>query len=87
MNICEESKNIAERNGIVLPLDPWKEINSIIEKTSQNKCSMLQDLENCQKTEIDAINGEIIRIAKKLSIIPTYNKQVVSEIERLSVYT
>ena len=63
----EESKNIAERNGILLPLDPWKEINSIIEKTSQNKCSMLQDLENGQKTEIDAINGMLHRIKEEMN--------------------
>jgi len=85
--ICEESENIAKKKGIKLPLNPWKEINSIIEKTSENKCSMLQDLENGQKTEIDSINGELIKIARELSIIPVENQQVFSEIKKISVNT
>tara|TARA_B100001250_G_scaffold377302_1_gene366285 strand:+ start:2917 stop:3846 length:930 start_codon:yes stop_codon:yes gene_type:complete len=86
-SLCEESSNIATSNGIRLPLDPWQEINKIIEKTADNKCSMLQDLENNQQTEIDAINGELIRIAKKLSLKSTYNKQVVAEINKISINT
>ncbi len=85
MNLCKESSTIAKSNGINLPLDPWEEINKIIDKTSDNKCSMLQDLENNQETEIDAINGELIRIARKLSIKCNYNKQVVSEISKISI--
>ena len=84
--LCEESSKIAYSNGIKLPLDPWKEINKIIEKTADNKCSMLQDLENNQQTEIDAINGELIRIGKKLSINTIYNQQVFSEINKLLHY-
>ena len=74
--LCEESSKIAYSNGIKLPLDPWIEINKIIEKTADNKCSMLQDLENNQQTEIDAINGELIRIGKKHSINTMYNQQI-----------
>ena len=87
MNLCNESSIIAKSNGIKLPLDPWEEINKIIDKTSDNKCSMLQDLENNQKTEINAINGELVRIARKLSVKCNYNKQVVSEISKISINT
>ncbi|MDP6877926.1 MAG: 2-dehydropantoate 2-reductase [Candidatus Marinimicrobia bacterium] len=84
--LCEESSKVASSNGIKLPLDPWIEINKIIEKTADNKCSMLQDLENNQQTEIDAINGELIRIGKKLSINTMYNQQIFSEINKLLHY-
>ena len=84
--LCEESSKIASSNGIKLPLDPWIEINKIIEKTADNKCSMLQDLENNQQTEIDAINGELIRIGKKLSINTMYNQQIFSEIKKILHY-
>ena len=47
---------------------------------------MLQDLENNQQTEIDAINGELIRIGKKLSINTMYNQQIFSEINKLLHY-
>ena len=85
INLCKESSTIAKSNGINLPLNPWEEINKIIDKTSDNKCSMLQDLENNQETEINAINGELIRIARKLSVKCNYNKQVVSEISKISI--
>ena len=84
--LCEESSKIASSNGIKLPLDPWIEINKIIEKTADNKCSMLQDLENNQQTEIDAINGELIRIGKKHSINTIYNQQIFSEIKKILHY-
>jgi len=84
--LCEESSKIASSNGIKLPLDPWIEINKIIEKTADNKCSMLQDLENNQQTEIDAINGELIRIGKKLSINTMYNQQIFSEMKKILQY-
>ena len=58
-----ESTMISTEIGIDLPLEPWSEIEKIIRNTAENKCSMLQDLENGRQTEIDAINGEIVRIA------------------------
>ena len=86
-NICKEGVKIAHRKGIKLPLEPLAEINKIIEKTSDNKCSMLQDVENNQQTEISAINGELIQIAKEVSLEAKYNQIVLSEIEKLSVYS
>ena len=86
-NICKESTKVALKTGIELPLNPWNEINSIIEKTADNKCSMLQDIENKQMTEIDAINGEIVRIADREGISAPYNKKITTEIKKLSIDT
>lgn len=86
-NICKESTKVALKTGIELPLNPWNEINSIIEKTADNKCSMLQDIENNQMTEIDAINGEIVRIADREGIPVPYNKKITTEIKKLSIDT
>jgi 2-dehydropantoate 2-reductase len=76
---------VALKTGIKLPLDSWNEVNSIIEKTADNKCSMLQDIENNQMTEIEAINGEIIRIADRNGIPVPYNKKIITEIKNLSI--
>ena len=86
-NICKESTKVALKTGIELPLNPWNEVNSIIEKTADNKCSMLQDIENNQMTEIDAINGEIVRIADREGIPVPYNKKITTEIKKLSIDT
>ena len=49
-SICEESASVALANGIKLPLDPWVEILKIVSNTKNNKCSMLQDIDNNPST-------------------------------------
>ncbi|MED6306355.1 MAG: 2-dehydropantoate 2-reductase [Candidatus Thermoplasmatota archaeon] len=83
-NICMETEKIATKTGIKLPLQPWTEIKKIIQNTSENKCSMLQDLENGHRTEIDALNGEIIRIADDNRLDASYNKDIMEKIISLS---
>jgi 2-dehydropantoate 2-reductase len=82
--ICNESIIIAQKIGIDLPLDPWEEVKNIIKNTSDNKCSMLQDLENGNRTEIDAINGEIIRIAKANNLSCKYNQKFFDKIQSIT---
>nr|AIE92321.1 2-dehydropantoate 2-reductase (panE, apbA) [uncultured marine group II/III euryarchaeote AD1000_21_F10] len=82
--ICIESTKISTEIGINLPLEPWSEIEKIIRNTAENKCSMLQDLENRRQTEIDAINGEIARIADSNGLDATYNKEYIEKIKSVS---
>ena len=82
--ICNESILIAQKIGIDLPLNPWEEVKNIIRNTSDNKCSMLQDLENGNRTEIDAINGEIIRIAKANNLNCKYNLEFFDKIQSIT---
>ena len=82
--LCMESTNISTKMGINLPLEPWSEIEKIIRNTAENKCSMLQDLENGRQTEIDAINGEIVRIAESNGLDASYNKEFIKKIKSVS---
>ena len=82
--ICMESTMISTEIGINLPLEPWLEIEKIIRNTAENKCSMLQDLENGRQTEIDAINGEIVRIADSNGLDAIYNKEFIKKIKSVS---
>jgi 2-dehydropantoate 2-reductase len=82
--ICMESTKISTEIGINLPLEPWSEIEKIIRNTAENKCSMLQDLENGRLTEIDAINGEIARIADSNGLNAIYNKEFIKKIKSVS---
>lgn len=58
----------------------WKEVYS---PYRDQIASMLQDLRKGKKCEIDDINGEMIRIAKKMGVPVPYNEKVVDVIAKL----
>jgi 2-dehydropantoate 2-reductase len=44
----------------------WELVTTICKNTAQNKSSMLRDIEEGRKTEIDAILGYVLAEAKKI---------------------
>ncbi|HID71955.1 MAG TPA: 2-dehydropantoate 2-reductase [Thermoplasmata archaeon] len=70
---CLEGVAVAEANMIDLACDnPWKEVKKVIQDTANNKSSMLQDILNGKRTEIDCICGVIIKYGRKENIeVPT----------------
>jgi len=82
--ICLESTEVATKLGVTLPLDPWKEINNIIKKTFENECSMLQDIKNKKQTEIEAINGEIVKLGKTNNVKVPLNQKFLEKIKLIS---
>jgi 2-dehydropantoate 2-reductase len=66
---CNEAAEVAQGIGVQLPpRDPFMEVMGVMKATSKNRSSMLQDLENGKRTEIDEINGEIVRSANKIGV-------------------
>ncbi|MFP4170400.1 MAG: ketopantoate reductase family protein [Methanomassiliicoccales archaeon] len=63
--LCEEGKRTARSHGIDLPDDPLDRVIGVIEDTRKNRSSMLQDVERGRRTEIDQINGAIVRKAEE----------------------
>jgi len=49
-------------------------VREVAIKTKNNKSSMLQDFEKGRRTEIDFINGAIVKAGKKLGINVSVNK-------------
>jgi len=67
--VVEESVEIAGAAGITLQEDAVLEkIWSVARATSDNKSSMLQDLERGRVTEIDAISGALVERARELGV-------------------
>ncbi len=65
---CEAAK-VARAEGITLPYaDPVAAAEDAAHKTAANRSSMLQDTLRNAPTEIDAINGAIVSIARKHQI-------------------
>ncbi len=68
-DLCAEAATAAAANGISLPVsDPFAKVMEVAYLTSQNKSSMLQDMEAGRRTEIDEITGEIIRRGEKKGV-------------------
>ena len=70
---CLEGAAVAEAHLIDLACDnPWKEVKKVILATAKNRSSMLQDIKNGKRTEIDCICGVIIMYGKEENLpVPT----------------
>lgn len=76
----EEAKQVAAANEIVFETDPLLLVLEVCKKTSSNISSMLQDVRSKRKTEIEAINGQIILLAEKAEIDCPENMRIVGQI-------
>ena len=79
-----ESMTIAKENNIQFPNNPLEAAEKIIDKTPDNLCSMLQDLKKGKRTEIDEINGIIIKIGRMNNLETTLNRKYLEKIKSIS---
>ena len=71
----EEAVSVAKLKNIELSAqDPYTHTLEICKNTAANKSSMLQDISNRRKTEIDMINGSILREGEKEGILTPVNR-------------
>jgi 2-dehydropantoate 2-reductase len=64
-----EAASVARMQGISLPYpDPVLAVEEVARNTSANVSSMLQDVLRGTVTEIDSINGAIVRIGEQLGV-------------------
>lgn len=70
-----EAARIAKRKRIKLIFDdPLAKVEAVCEGTQNNLSSMLQDVLKKKRTEVDFINGVIVRLAQELGIAVPTNK-------------
>jgi len=69
-----EAVEVANTKGIDIgEIDHFERAKEVCKATAHNKASMLQDILNNRETEIDMINGAIVREGKKLGIATPTN--------------
>ena len=81
--VVGEAVNVAEKLGIKLPRDPFKAVWETIEATRANKSSMLQDIESRRKTEIEYINGIIVKKGVEVGVPVPCNYMLYNLIKSL----
>jgi 2-dehydropantoate 2-reductase len=83
--LVSEAVEVAKRKGIRIEGNPFEKVKAVAEATGKNRSSMGQDFDYKRRTEIDAINGAVVREAHRLGISAPYNQMVtdlVKVIER-----
>lgn len=84
--IVDECVDVAEKEGLHLnKKEVLKFVRSVAEKTSMNTSSMLQDVLKGNRTEIDSINGYVVRLAKKHGIRVPMNETLCALVKSLKI--
>ncbi len=78
-----EGKQVSGAEGIRFRSDLVMEMLDVARRSSKNRSSMLQDVENHRKTEIDSLNGAIVRMGRKHAIPTPVNTSLWLSVKSL----
>jgi 2-dehydropantoate 2-reductase len=82
-----ETAHVAAAQGIRLPFDdPAAAAEAVAERTAANRSSMFQDIRRGAPTEIDAINGAIVRAGERF-LVATPTNRVLWQLVKALVHT
>jgi len=81
--LVSEAVEVARRKEIQIEGNPIDRVKAVIEATRENRCSMGQDLDYKRRTEIDAINGAVVREAARLGIPVPYNQAITDLVKAI----
>ena len=83
--LVDEGKAVADAQGIVLDADPEELIDHAArpDVAYGHKASMLQDVEARRETEIDYLNGGIVRFGRELGVPTPLNEAILALVKGL----
>ncbi len=81
--LVKEAEQVARAAHVSIDETPLRATLTVCKKTATNISSMLQDVRNRRPTEIDAINGSISRIGRKLTIPTPENDRLIAQIKEI----
>lgn len=87
--VTEEVWRVAARHRVALPTPPElrEEIRRVCRLTAANRSSMLRDVEQGRRTEIDAINGAVARLGLARGVLAPVNDALAGLIRALGEVT
>jgi 2-dehydropantoate 2-reductase len=74
---------VAKALGIDLGADPAELAVEVARATATNRSSMLQDVDRGVPTEIEALNGALVREAERVGVATPVNRRLLDEVRRL----
>jgi len=78
-----EAAEVARKKGVRIEEDPIEKVRKAAAATRENRSSMGQDFDHRRKTEIDAINGAVVREAQPLGIPVPFNQAVTDLVKAI----
>lgn len=82
----DECLAVMAAKGITLPRQsPHDRYRDVLANTSANRSSMFQDILRGTQTEIDSINGAVVREGKKLGVLTPINETLWHLVKALSL--
>ncbi|WP_438446289.1 ketopantoate reductase family protein [Gorillibacterium sp. sgz5001074] len=67
-SLFQEASGVAEVLGIGIADDLWERLLAVCRATERNRSSMLQDMEAGRRTELEWLNGSLLRVAGRLGL-------------------
>jgi len=81
--IITEAMNVAQARGTKLPFnDPVEMTMEVLRNTAKNYSSMLRDVQRGVPTEIDFINGAIVKEGEKHGVNVEFNKRIIKLLQK-----
>ena len=82
--LVDEAVKVSNSLGISLTYtNPFETVCAVAEKTGLNRSSMLQDFDRGSITEIDFINGAIVRESEKIGVDAPVNRTITSLVKTI----
>jgi 2-dehydropantoate 2-reductase len=78
-----EAMLVAARKNIPIVDEPYQATRLVCKRTAKNVSSMLQDVRNRRRTEIDAINGAIVALGETFGIETPENSLLCKQVKEL----
>lgn len=77
---AREAGQVAAAHGVTLPEEPAETVARVAAATAANRSSMLQDLARGRRTEVDAINGALVRLAAQVGLTAPVNQRLWEQV-------
>ncbi|MGB9704800.1 MAG: ketopantoate reductase family protein [Pyrobaculum sp.] len=79
--VVAEVMRVADALGVKMPADPFEEVLRVAAATAGNISSTARDLARCVRTEVDFINGAVVKYGEALGVATPVNAALLQLIK------